>query len=188
MTTLEKRITTDQFEAFIARPEHADRRFELIDGEIVEKAMPNFIHGYITMRLGQSLNNYFDTHPEITGFIVGEGRVRPANDDANDRLPDAAIIVGEQQITDDSVANYIPPICIEVKSKSDRFPPLRQKAEFYLTHSAVYALIFIPAKRAIEIHTEEAVTLLDAAAVLTFPDLLPGFSVSVDKLFPPESV
>lgn len=30
-------VTTTEFEEFIARPENADRLFELINGEIVEK-------------------------------------------------------------------------------------------------------------------------------------------------------
>ncbi len=36
-------VTADAFEAFMARPENADRLFELINGEIIEK-MPSNPH------------------------------------------------------------------------------------------------------------------------------------------------
>ncbi len=40
-------ITADEFETFITQPQHQDRRFELIYGEIIEKHMPTEEHGVI---------------------------------------------------------------------------------------------------------------------------------------------
>ena len=40
----EKTYTIEQFEAFLRDPENRDRHFELIDGAIVEKAMPTDEH------------------------------------------------------------------------------------------------------------------------------------------------
>jgi Uma2 family endonuclease len=52
----EKLYTVDEFETFIARPEHADRLFELINGEIVEK-MPTQRHGVVTVNISAELKN-----------------------------------------------------------------------------------------------------------------------------------
>lgn len=46
MVARQQRYTTAAFEQFIALPENADRRFELIAGEIVEK-MPAQFHAAI---------------------------------------------------------------------------------------------------------------------------------------------
>jgi len=46
--------------------------------------------------------------------------------------------------------------------------------------------VVLPAKRLIEIYRQEGEDeILTAVDTLTFPDLLPGFSVAVGKLFPP---
>jgi Uma2 family endonuclease len=44
---ISKLYTMDEFEAFIARPENRNRHFELLHGEIIEKAMPTEEHGII---------------------------------------------------------------------------------------------------------------------------------------------
>lgn len=41
MVIEKKKVTYDEYEAFISRPENADKIFELIDGEIAEK-MPSY--------------------------------------------------------------------------------------------------------------------------------------------------
>jgi Uma2 family endonuclease len=46
MAVQERFHTLPEFEVFIARPENADRLFELINGEIVEK-LPTREHGII---------------------------------------------------------------------------------------------------------------------------------------------
>jgi Uma2 family endonuclease len=47
LTQQEKLYAITDFEGFIAQPDNRDRRFELIDGGIVEKPMPTKEHGVI---------------------------------------------------------------------------------------------------------------------------------------------
>ncbi len=181
-----QRVTTTEFEAFITHPENAARRFELIDGEIVEKAMPTEQHGMIEGRFSQVLNNYFDVHAEIEARVVGNARYRPTDDPENDRLPDVAVVLGNRPITRRGAANFIPHLCIEIQSPDDRLKTMRKKADFYLENGALCALVVRPDKRTIEVYSaDDEIAILSASDTLTFPDLLPGFSVSVDKLFPP---
>jgi len=186
MTQTLQRVTTPEFEAFIALEQNADRRFELIEGEITEKAMTTLIHGYIAGRLSQFLNNFFDAHPEIVGVVSVEARHRPTGDENNDRLPDVAVTPRRVKFKNRGVEDYIPDICIEIKSPDDPLKRPRAKAAFYLAHGAQVALVILPEKRLVEVYMANGSdTVLLPSEDLTFPDLLPGFSVSVDKLFPP---
>ncbi|MCK6580553.1 MAG: Uma2 family endonuclease [Anaerolineae bacterium] len=45
MTDRERLYTAEEFEQFIRTPENRARRLELIEGEIVERAMPTEEHG-----------------------------------------------------------------------------------------------------------------------------------------------
>jgi Uma2 family endonuclease len=183
--TTQTRVTPAEYEAFIARPEHAERRFELIDGEIIEKPMPTFEHGTIAARFSQYFWNYFDSHP-ISGNVAVEARYRPADDPLNDRIPDVSVVLGDRPITRRGAANFLPDICIEIQSPDDALKGLRDKAAFYLAHGAKYALVVRPEKRLIEVYSaDEEIAILRADDALTFPDLLPGFTVEVSRLFPP---
>jgi Uma2 family endonuclease len=181
-----QRITTAEFEAFIALPENADRFFELIDGEIVAKTMPTEEHGYIDIRLALFIGIYLELHPEVPARLVANGRYRPTDDSTNDRLPDLALVMGDKPLTRRGVANFIPDICIETRSPDDSLKSVREKAAFYLAHGAKYALVILPDKRTIEVYAASGDdSVLVVGDDLTFPDLLPGFSVPLEKLFPP---
>jgi Uma2 family endonuclease len=184
--TTQTRVTPAEYEAFIARPEHAERRFELIDGEIIEKPMPTRKHGRIAARFSQYFANYFDTSPNIAGDVAVEARHRPTGDALNDRIPDVSVVLGDRPMQDRGVEDYIPDICIEIQSPDDALKGLRDKAAFYLAHGAKYALVVRPEKRLIEVYSaDEEIAILRADDALTFPDLLPGFAVKVSRFFPP---
>ncbi|MDZ4767841.1 MAG: Uma2 family endonuclease [Chloroflexota bacterium] len=182
--TASARVTYAAFEAFIALPEHDERRFELIDGEIIEKAMPTQLHGLIAARFSQQLLNYTDAQSTLIVRIFVEARHRPTGDDGNDRLPDISVSIGDHPIVEQGVADYISTICIEIQSPDDRLTTMRAKAAFYLTHGARTALVVMPKQRLIEVYSGDDVVILTAEDDLTFPDLLPGFSVPVGRLFP----
>jgi Uma2 family endonuclease len=184
--TTQTRVTPAEYEAFIARPEHAERRFELIDGEIIEKPMPTREHGTIASWISTFFNLYFMQHTHVTGNTAVEARHRPNDDALNSRMPDVSVVVGKRPITRRGTANYIPDICIEIQSPDDALKGLRDKAAFYLAHGAKYALVVRPEKRLIEVYSaDEEIAILRADDALTFPDLLPGFTVEVSRLFPP---
>jgi len=186
MTQTLQRVTTPEFEAFIALEQNADRRFELIDGEIVEKPMPSQEHAWIESEISFVLKLWLQGNGSVAADVYVESRHRPTDDTKNDRIPDVALVMGRRKITRRGAANFIPEMCIEIQSPDDRLTTMRKKAAFYLEYGAQYALIVRPIKRMIEVYSaDDELALLTAADILTFPDLLPGFSVAVDKLFPP---
>lgn len=185
MTTREELVTTEQFEAYIARPENAERRFELIDGEIVEKTMPTRQHGRIAGLFSTWFNLFFMEHPDIVANVAVEARHRPTGDEHNDRIPDVSVVFGDKPLLERGVEDYIPDICVEIQSPDDSLTELREKCLFYIKHGAKYALVVKTAKPGIEVFTQEEVITLSLDDSLAFAELLPGFSVPVARFFPP---
>lgn len=183
MTTRDALVTTEGFEAYISRPEHVNRLYELMDGEIIEKTMPTDEHGIITYLYSGEFFVYFRENP--IGRVTIEARVRPTDDVHNDRLPDISVILGGKPVVRQGPVNFIPEICIEIKSPDDSLKKLREKAHFYIANGAKYVLITLPAKRAIELYAAEGEDqLLTGDDELTFGDLLPDFSVPISRFFP----
>src|SRR5579871_545555 len=61
--------TVAEFQAFETLAGNADRIFELIDGEIVEK-VPSFTPSRIAMRIARFVGNFVD--PRGLGYVTGE--------------------------------------------------------------------------------------------------------------------
>lgn len=185
MTSREALLTTDQFEAFIAKPENADQRYELIEGEIVQKAMPTRKDGRIAARFVKAFAYFADTNPAVFVDVAVEARHRPTGDSHNDRIPDVSIVLEEKPELEQGVEDYIPDICIEIQSPDDKLVEMREKAAFYIEHGAKFALIVTTKqKEFIEVYAPgEDVVILYPEDTLTFDDLLPGFSVPVARFF-----
>ncbi|MBL8130391.1 MAG: Uma2 family endonuclease [Anaerolineae bacterium] len=184
MTTRDPVITTEEFEAFIAREEQHERRFELINGEIVEKTMPTEEHGAIAALTLTRFVTYFEMHP-VAGRVVAEGLYRPSGDKRNARMPDIGVVLGDRPLTTQGTADFIPDICIEILSPGDRLKQAREKMQFYLAHGAKFALLLRPRRRVVELYPADGdYEFLTAEDTLTFGDLLPGFAVPVARLFP----
>ncbi|MBK8027338.1 MAG: Uma2 family endonuclease [Chloroflexi bacterium] len=183
MTTREAPVSIEQFEAFLARPENRDRRFELIDGEIIEKPMPTDEHGFIVHVFSGEFYIYFREHP--IGRATIEARVRPTGSLGEDRLPDIAVILGDKPVQRRGAVDFIPDICIEVQSPDDSLRLMREKARFYVAHGAKYALVVLPEHRLIELYgSDETEAVFTGDMPLTFGDLLPGFAVPASRFFP----
>jgi Uma2 family endonuclease len=178
-----QRVTVGEFERFIAQPDNRERRFELIHGEIVEKAMPTQTHGRIGARAVIIFGNYLDDH--LLGFVEMEVRYRPEGDRYNDRLPDVSIIFDpDTPAVNKGAVERMPDIAVEVKSPDDSLTKLREKIAFYLANGTKLGLLFYPEKRLLEVYPagEDSYTLTEDDP-LEGGDLLPGFSVPVRQFF-----
>jgi Uma2 family endonuclease len=183
MTTIPiQKTTVEQFEAFIALPENAERRFELIHGEIVEK-MPTIPHGRIAARLTMHLGIYLEG--KRIGFVVTEGRFRPEHDVENDRIPDVAVIAEGMPEPEEGPALYMPMLAVEVKSPRNTMRKLREKAYFYLANGCQMVWLVNPEKNVVEVLTADDETLYLEEDILTAEALFPGFSLPVRQIFAP---
>lgn len=180
MSIAAQKITVDQFEAFIARPENGERSFELIDGEIVEK-MPTVPHGRYAALITIKLGNYLDG--KSIGFVVSEARFRPENDMENDLIPDVAVVQEGMPEPETGPALYMPMLAVEVKSPPDTIRQMRQKAYFYLAHGSRMVWLVVPDKKVVEVLTADEEMLYLTDDVITAEDLFPGFSLPVRDIF-----
>jgi Uma2 family endonuclease len=179
-------MTADEFEAFIAQPEQRDRNYELIDGIIVEKAMPTQEHKTIAGLCIYYFNSY--TIPRGLGVAGPEERFRPPGELRNTRQPDVTLTLDSSlpPITEGPTPTT-PDVIIEIKSPDDTYEELREKARYYIAHGARLVLLFFPRPRTIEVYRPGVPSeVLSIEDTLEGYDVLPGFSVPVANLFPPK--
>lgn len=177
-------VTVDEFEQFLALPENADRLFELIDGEIVEK-MPTEEHGIVAANIVTWLNMYFFNHP--IGRVAVEALHRPSADDKhNDRLPDVSVVIdpdSSKPVTRQGAAPFLPDICVEIKSPDDTYKAMADTAAFYLANGAKMVWLVYPEQKLVEVLTHDARELIGEVGMITAGALLPEFSAPVSGFF-----
>lgn len=175
-------MTVEAFEAWINLPENEDRWYELVDGEIVEKPkMPTQEHGRAAKKIIVALGHYQKLNP--IGYTEIQVVYRPAEDDFNVRQPDISFFMDVTTPPAKGVAPRLPELAIEIKSPSNSFKALREKARWYLANrSRMVWLVFVE-QQVIEVYTLTDEFVLGIHDTLTGGDLLPGFSLPVAAIF-----
>lgn len=173
-------VTHEEFEQFIARPENRDRLFQLLDGEIIEK-MSTREQGIIAVNIGSDFDRYCDKHP--IGRAAVEARHRPPDDRHNDVLPDVSVVLGDRPVEREGVANYLPDLCVEIKSPRNSLRGMSEKAARYLAHGARMVWLVYPELRMVEVLTATDRQLLIVQATLSGGDVLPDFAIPVNRVF-----
>lgn len=183
MLTQQHLVTVAEYETFIALPEHRDRRFELIEGVIVEK-MPTIKHGLITAIFVAQIYNFLQLHS--IGIVVVEMRIRPTDDSHNDRIPDISFIREDRlnrPLPDRSPLLIMPDLVIEVQSPDDTPKEMLEKAQYYLANGTQMVVLVYTEKRVLEVQTATYRQILTEADTFDGGEVLPGFSVKVATLF-----
>lgn len=182
MVTTERQVTVAAFEAFLTRAENSERRFELFNGEIIEKIL-TLKRGIITATIVTEINLYLRQNP--IGYAAVKVRHRPPGDPNNDRLPDVSFSADRSQpIVEVGAVEKMPELAVEVKSPTDSYKQMLAKAEFYLANGSRMVWLFYPEKRLSEVLTLDERQLLGEDDELDGGDILPGFKVRVKSFFP----
>jgi Uma2 family endonuclease len=174
-------VSIEEFEHFLADYVETDRRFELINGEIVEK-MPTFLHGLIVALLTSALINYLRQNP--IGHASVEARYRASADATHDVIPDLSFIVNEKgEPVSKGAAPYIPDLAVEVQSdgQSDKF--MANKAAYYLANGSRMVWLVYPGTQIVEVLTPDERHLLGIDGIISGGDVLPDFRFPVRDLF-----
>ncbi len=165
-----------------------DRRYELIEGEIIEMAPVGGEHGTIA---GEIFHHFrlFDPQRRLGIPTVETGYHPP---DALHILlsPDAAFTSFERAPIPfpRTWVPLMPDLAVEVKSPSNTLAELRRKAAIYLQHGARLVWIILPVSRSAEVwrlgadgDIESAIIQADGS--LSGEDVLPGFTLPLAQLF-----
>jgi Uma2 family endonuclease len=176
-----QRVTADEFEKISGLPENADKRLELINGEIVE-VVSNQGSSRLGMKIGSRLQQFLDQH-EI-GYLTGaDGGYHVG---ADRFIPDAGYISKIRQpiASDDTYNPLAPDLAVEVVSPSDDWKDLLNKVTAYLAAGTIVWVV-LPDEKEIRVYAPGAsVRKFDIDSTLDGGDLLPGFTLHVKDLFP----
>lgn len=178
-----QRVSEAEFDAFLALPENADRRFELILGEIVEvpsNPLSSEIAGEFAFYI-----RLFMRENGIAGHVTGEaGGYRVMGERY---APDVAFISAEKQavLPYEDQYNPIPPdLVVEIISPSDNLRKLRVKLSNYLA-AGVTVWLCDPVEPQVEVHhPSKPVEIIGIDGEIDGGDVLPGFKLKLSEIFP----
>jgi Uma2 family endonuclease len=181
MVMTSQRMSIEDFRAFCARPENADKTFELIDGEIIEKT-GSFIPSQIASWLITFINMYLMKNP--IGYVTGEQGGYRLNDKTL-VMPDVAYISKERlpELPEREVP-VAPDLAVEVQSPNDSKRSLRQKAERYIASGTSLVWLIFPEEKTAEVYLrQQDVVELGAEGTLEGADILPDLAISLSDIW-----
>jgi len=180
MVISEKIYTIEEYEAYAAA--HPDQLLELIDGRIVEKVTSEE-HGKIVINIGSELRLWSKRtgHP---GHYSTESSHRRPEDEKNVRRPDVSYRVTDEDVSSASALDTMPDFAVEVKSSSNSYEELREKARFYLANGSRLVWLVYPTRLIVEVYFADGSSeLYKEEDTLSGGEVLPGFEMAVSDIF-----
>ena len=191
VATKTKQYTVDDIRALECNPATEHRYFYVIDGELLEDPMPNKIHG----RLQTKISRYLDEFVEIddSGEVVSAGSHYRTDALDTTLIPDVAYSSHERLAStpDYEYIRVMPDIAVEIKSPSNTFAEQRRKAQAYLRNGSTLVWLVFPDRQGVEVWQrgeDGGMTskFIDRHGALRGDPALPGFTLELSRLFPPE--
>ena len=167
--------------------DHLDYQLELVDGRIIVMGPSDVTSSEVGARLITFLNIW--VLPRKLGCVYDSsgGFILP-NETTDLRAPDVSFVRAERiKHSPRSFAELIPDLVVEIKSKSDRIKPIKEKIQAFLALGSEVGILIDPDKETVTIYRRTGEpTALTNSDVITIPELFPGWELSVSELWPPE--
>jgi Uma2 family endonuclease len=135
-------------------PEASDKRFELVDGELVEMPGAGMLHNLLAAMIYGIIRDFVQAHDLGLAFTDGLGYILQRDPDqvripdasylAHDRLPEGSVIEG--------FAPTAPNLAVEVVSPNDSATELQEKVQDYLEAGTQAVWVVWPKLRSISVH------------------------------------
>lgn len=175
----DKQITLAAFERIAA--DNPDQLLELIDGRIAEKVVGRE-HGRIVLKLGALLIDWCEANG-IQGHYGTEVHHMADEQTPLTLLPDVSFAYGGEALPNGAVKG-MPDFVVEVKSASNSYQQLRDKARLYLRHGTRLVWLIYPQRAIVEVYYADGSSeLFDKDQTLTGEDVLPGFTLQLRDIF-----
>lgn len=179
-----KRYSVAEFEAFVNRPENAERLFEYIAGEIVE--VPSNPYSSQVASLIAFFIHLFLRENKLGGHVTGEAGGYKIQDERY--APDVAYIAAGKTNGLPYYQGYsdVPlDLAVEVVSPSDDMRHLNIKIANYLAAGTLVWVAY-PTRQEVEVFAPgQTVRIIGNDGTLDGGAVLPGFSLAVREIFPP---
>lgn len=159
---------------------------ELVRGRIVEMNRPHTSHGYFMAAITSLLRNHVREH-DLGRVVTGDAGVVTERDPDTVRGPDVAFYSYQRIPKGPLPPGYwpvAPELVVEIRSADDRWKSIIQKSGEYLAAGVLTVAVVDP--EALRVHllsADREVAILNRDDELTFPDILPAFSIKVSQLF-----
>ena len=180
MITKHRLITADEL---LMMPDDG-KRHELIRGVLSEKVAPGYPHGFVVSRIDTALSNYSDEN-DYGSVIAGDPGHRLESNPDTVRAPDVAWIA-PGRVPEGIVGypNFAPDLAVEVKSPSNSYAALEDKALMWLSYGSRQVWVADPVRITLTRHLPGIPPVtLGEDDILDGGDLLPGFDTPVWRLF-----
>ena len=161
-------------------------RAELINGELIKMPLPKVPHGRTAAHLGAPLMQFVWDHDLGEVFINNTGFQLTWNPDTV-LGPDIAFISKERLQEAGEVKGYWqgpPDLAVEVLSPGDRLGKVNRKVSRWFSFGTVQVWIVDPKHSTVTVYRSPSeATTFSGSDHLESPDLLPGFRISLDRIF-----
>ncbi len=182
IATAEKLMTAEEF---LQLPDDGVPK-ELVRGRVITLNVPTPRHGQICGRVDRLVGNFADDHklghviPNDSGVVVEEDPDTVRGADVAfysfQRVPPGPFLRGYLEV--------VPELVFEVRSPNDRWPAILRKVAEYLDAGVSLVCVLDEQTQTAHLFTPDGPgQALAADDTLTFPDLLPGFAVRVERSF-----
>lgn len=173
-------------EEFWDTPDVSGRRFELIEGELVEVPGAGALHAMIAFALVRLLDQFVRQHD--LGLVMPDGLafvLRRGPDQI--RIPDLSFVAWNRVPEEGIPEGYWegpPTLAVEVVSPNDRADDIHARVQDYLEAGSSQVWVLWPRRRSVSVYSRNEDTReLGPDAKLDGADVLPGFKVRVADLF-----
>jgi len=171
----------------VALPDNG-KRYELVNGDLIEMNPPAHKHALISSRLFARLVVYVEQHQ--LGYVFGPDagyllHTDPETKRETVRVPDVSFVrEARKSVTLDDLYNGAPDLAIEIISPSETYKMIDRKLQDYFAYGVQLAWLVYPDALTIEVYTSlsdwSALTIEDT---LSGGSVLPGFSLPVRDVF-----
>lgn len=173
-------------EDLLDMPEVPGKRFELVDGELVEVSPSNDLHHAIVEIVYDVLRDHVRQHN--LGLVRFDGLayvIRRGPDQV--RVPDVSFVAWDRVPDSGPSARFwegAPTIAVEVVSPTDRANDIQERVQDYLEATTRQVWVLWPTRRTVTVYgANGSVRQLGPDESLDGGDVLPGFIVRVADLF-----
>lgn len=168
-------------------PEVPGKRFELLDGEIIEVPGANPLHGLLVELVLRLIGTHTRERNLGPVFADGTGYLLRRNPDRV-RIPDVSFVswgrVPSEGVPDTGFWPFAPDLAVEIVSPGDRADDVHDKVREYLEAGTDLVWVLWPKRRSVSAHTPDGVAReLGPDDGLDGGDVLPGFRTRVADLF-----
>ena len=165
-----------------------DKKYELINGELIEISPANLLHNWLAFEIAGEIRDYLKQHD--IGYGGVEGGFSPTDDRQTLLAPDVAF-VSKAKMPDpmpQTFAGFMPDLAVEIASPSNTIAELREKAAIYLRNGTELVWILFPERKSAEVCRLGEDGQFESQAVdidgkLDGRDVLPGFELELRQLF-----